>query len=793
MAASTVAYTDTTGNKDYLGSIASQIGRRLKEASDMASDERGYAEKKAEEGGTSLSEAGIGRGYFFKRALGSRFGGDAIARTKGRMGVGGAGTDPTGNFKSRFRGGFDYNVTNEIQSSVTAPLTGAIVGGLRGVEGGLLAVGQSIGQLASGMDDLARAQEDAAKQAIMNGAFMQAFLNFMQREGSRQRAQSEEGVLESGQKLLRGSGGAGLLGGRGMINVTPRRGGGGPGDKITGGVGGSLLSLGTSALTSRASGKYAKQIGLATGLGTTAKTGIYGSDVVRAAGRVAAGLDPTTVGRNVAKLVGNPDTGSMFAKLLTGGNQAVNAAETFAGAAAAVPATKTGLKQLDMMMDLQGAGMGKLGQEMADALTRQRGLATGSNLDSLLDYDVFRAMTDSKGRKMFTEKQAAMFRDLGLSAGSKNVARYKARMAKKGVGPTNMRAAGTSAEGFAEAIKKYYKNTTFKNLDDAVVLTEFARQLDKGVKPDDAVKFIRKSFGSQIADNVLIKGGKLAAQNSMVSKALGKAAGRSALKKLPLIGAVLGTAFAIDRLRKGDFLGAGLEFSSGMLGLLPGIGSGLGFGIDGFLLARDMGMTPLADGGITARPTNALIGEAGKEGVFPLEGARGRKTFTMFGEGVLQARKDNKSDESELTALGHKRYYEGMGGWEKFGEGISNFFGNAKDKIGETLDNLNPINKIKETFNREGEGDKNQWWDFMDVFPNKQDLRNPNNANDQANMLNDVSAQTGSNSNISMPTTVVNNYNAVAGGEGGGDSTGSSAFPSDYAVFAANYSLATKA
>ena len=51
MAAGTVAYTDTTGNKDYLGMIANQIGRRLKEASDMASDERAFAEKKAEEGG----------------------------------------------------------------------------------------------------------------------------------------------------------------------------------------------------------------------------------------------------------------------------------------------------------------------------------------------------------------------------------------------------------------------------------------------------------------------------------------------------------------------------------------------------------------------------------------------------------------------------------------------------------------------------------------------------------------------------------------------------------------------
>ena len=102
MASGTVGYTDTRGNKDYTSIIASQIGKRLKEASDMASDERGYAEKQAEAGGTSLSEAGIGKGYFFKRALGSRFGGDAIARTKGRLGVGGAGTNPTGDFKKKW-------------------------------------------------------------------------------------------------------------------------------------------------------------------------------------------------------------------------------------------------------------------------------------------------------------------------------------------------------------------------------------------------------------------------------------------------------------------------------------------------------------------------------------------------------------------------------------------------------------------------------------------------------------------------------------------------------------------
>ena len=759
MAAGTVAYTDTTGNMDYLGMIAGQIGRRLKEASDMASDERAYAEDQAEKGGTSLSEAGIGRGYFFRKALGSRFGGDAIARTKGRMGMGGAGTDPTGNFRSRFRGGFDYNVTNEIQSSVTAPLTGAIVGGLRGVENGLLAVGQSIGQLASGMDDLARAQQDAAKQAILNGAFMQAFLNFMQREGARQRAQSEERGLERG--LLGGSGGfgggsgGGLLGGRGMINVTPSGGGGSSstGSNLSGGVGSSLLSFGTSALT-RGGGKYAKSAGLATGLGTTAKTGIYGSDVVRAAGKVAKGLDPASVGKNVAKLVGDTTTGSMFAKLLTGGDKAVNAAETIAGAAAAVPATKTGMKQLNMIADLQGAGMGRVGQEMADAFTRQKGLASGSNLDSLLDYDVFRAMTDRKGRKMFTKKQAEMFRDLGLSAGAENVARYKARTAKLGFSPTNMRAAGTSAEGFAEAIKKFYPNTTFKNLDDAVVLTEFARQLDKGVKPTKAVKFIRKSFGSQIADNVLIKGGKLAAENSMVHKALAKAGGRSALKKIPLIGAALGTAFAIDRLRKGDFLGAGLEFSSGMLGLVPGLGTSLGFGIDGFLLARDLGMTPMAKGGLLSAATPVIAGERGREAIAPLEGSEGQIAGSVFGDATAQS--------------------------------LVNFLAKRKNKGALPKSLLDAYPDLDPTNVRDYMKLKRLMRESNFVYSG---INNPNEA---SNMLNKTSAQTSMGS-IMMPTTVINNNYAAVQGGGDSGSSGGSAFPSDYAVFAANYSLASKA
>ena len=217
MASGTVGYTDTRGNKDYTSIIASQIGKRLKEASDMASDERGYAEKQAEAGGTSLSEAGIGKGYFFKRALGSRFGGDRIARTRGRMGAQGAGKNPAASYKQRFRGGFDYNVTNQVLTD-TAPLTSALATGLRGVESGLDEISSAIQRQDKTLSSLSRSQADMAKATMFNGYLFQMFATEQRRERERRSARREERSIE-------GRGGFGTSGRR-MINITPGGAGG---------------------------------------------------------------------------------------------------------------------------------------------------------------------------------------------------------------------------------------------------------------------------------------------------------------------------------------------------------------------------------------------------------------------------------------------------------------------------------------------------------------------------------------------------------------------------------------
>jgi len=149
----------------------------------------------------------------------------------------------------------------------------------------------------------------------------------------------------------------------------------------------------------------------------------------------------------------------------------------------------------------------------------------------------------------------------------------------------------------------------------------------------------------------------LSAADGPLAKMLGKGLGKSLLKKIPVIAGVAGIVFGIQRALEGDFLGAGLEITSGILGA-TGVGGLLGAGIDGYLLARDFGMTPFAQGGIITQPTTGLVGEAGTEGVFPLEGTRGKKTFEMFGNAFIDAQKRRKKEVAQIQAEGFKLFSE---------------------------------------------------------------------------------------------------------------------------------------
>ena len=71
-------------------------------------------------------------------------------------------------------------------------------------------------------------------------------------------------------------------------------------------------------------------------------------------------------------------------------------------------------------------------------------------------------------------------------------------------------------------------------------------------------------------------------------KSILKTGFKSAVKKIPFLGALAGGLFAIPRLLKGDWAGAGLEVASGAASLLPGAGTAASIGIDAALAAKDM-------------------------------------------------------------------------------------------------------------------------------------------------------------------------------------------------------------
>jgi hypothetical protein len=83
MSAGTESSIDTRGHNgaNYVGNIVEKVLL----ARQLAENERKFASKKAEEAGTSLEEAGIDKGYFFKKALAGEFGGNYLDRKKGQL------------------------------------------------------------------------------------------------------------------------------------------------------------------------------------------------------------------------------------------------------------------------------------------------------------------------------------------------------------------------------------------------------------------------------------------------------------------------------------------------------------------------------------------------------------------------------------------------------------------------------------------------------------------------------------------------------------------------------------
>ena len=105
---------------------------------------------------------------------------------------------------------------------------------------------------------------------------------------------------------------------------------------------------------------------------------------------------------------------------------------------------------------------------------------------------------------------------------------------------------------------------------------------------------VTKSITGNVTKNVVTKNvtKNVVTKNvskKLLQKSVAKGAGKTILKKLPFVGLALGLGFAIDRARKGDFVGASMELGSGAASMIPGLGTAASILIDGTLMAKDAG------------------------------------------------------------------------------------------------------------------------------------------------------------------------------------------------------------
>lgn len=579
--------TDLRTERNFLGDIAGAIGNRIGKASDMARRERAYAENIAEKNNTSLSEAGIGRGHFFQRALGSTFGGDAIARTRGRFAKDATmSIDPTGSQASRFRGGFvdrgRYDYSDEIFS---APAE----------RGGALATIFSSGP------SVAQKLLDAGPSAI-NPEVLGGEIAKYQGSPTTNAAGFTVDTTATEIKDI-----AGILNQIGQLMVRT--------NNTTIQAVDNVQRVNVKVVESIQSlGQL--QVGIAERQIQNQR--LLASNAQNTAEKLAARQQASVEKANMAQQ--RPSSGDLDPE-----------GSGFEGPQGGILGSMFGSlgNILDTGLSLLGGrrggrrGLGRMSRAGRQAQRRQ-GFSTANLGDAGIRGKNFRnnSMTGSQlgMQRVMQGKGLAAANEAGNDITKRYAQRYGQKAALKRFGAEGLEAAGMS-------------------------LTKGARVM---------------RFLSPVLKKVPLVGGLL---DFGVSLALGEPIGRAAAKA---VGATLGSAL-------------------GTLVPVPGVGTILG-GIAGDLVGGAIydalaggsggsqeGLTPFATGGIITQPTAGLVGEAGTEGVFPLEGAKGRKTFLQFGEGVLEAQKNNKKLAAEIQARGLSEYFDKKPWWKGLLDGLKNF------------------------------------------------------------------------------------------------------------------------
>lgn len=196
------------------------------------------------------------------------------------------------------------------------------------------------------------------------------------------------------------------------------------------------------------------------------------------------------------------------------------------------------------------------------------------------------------------------------------------------------------------------------------------------------------------------------------AKSLMKLGGKTAARMIPGAQTAIGLGMAGEALSRGDILGAALSAGSAIPGPigwgflaadvardLSGGGEGKGMAggglvtggkksvIDDVKINADEGEVVMSNaagntwGRSTLLAMNAMGGGTNKPtgggqkyaegGLVGGDAAKSKKMFALFGEGMIDAQKENAKDFAKIQSQGLKQYYENEGGGEKLGKSLA--------------------------------------------------------------------------------------------------------------------------
>lgn len=242
-----------------------------------------------------------------------------------------------------------------------------------------------------------------------------------------------------------------------------------------------------------------------------------------------------------------------------------------------------------LQQEKMAAAMGMTKDEVAEVLMNQEALTAfgAQNVSDMqekakAEMESIKALRQQGRFEEAATKEKALYNKLGDTE-------FKRQLENKSL----MEAQKEAMEQLAEAAQSFA--TILQPLTSLMVTLSEAGSNALGfiTKIGSKIKTIGKIIGANLLDPALKSFNSFKSIFKVLSGAGLKAASKGGikmiLKKIPILGVLVGAYYGVKRMMQGDILGGIMELGSGVLSLFPGLGTAASVAVDAALLGMDAG------------------------------------------------------------------------------------------------------------------------------------------------------------------------------------------------------------